>query len=225
MNEIKKVELADIDFLVDLIKKIYFILFFNKYPGDSFDKIFERVRRFTNKYFSYNVLRENILSHNSDFYFLINRLPIGFCKINRNKNHFSSSNYNDRPIDRNGFLTTIISNNHANNEVAEIEFLGTLSNIHNVEADFYNLVFNMLRAKGYKLVWTGVDEDDKYYMGEQNLLNLHNGYIFKFLHLEQVTGLYSVNKRVFLYEEISEKQYINERFPAFSVDWILVKTL
>jgi hypothetical protein len=230
MIEIKKVELADIDFLASLIKKIYFIYFCNKYPGDSFDKIFERVRRFTNKYFSYNVLREDILSHNSDFYFLINRFPLGFCKINRNKNHFSSSNYNDRPIDRNGFLTQIISNNHANNEVAEIEFLGTLSNIHNVEADFYNLVFNMLRPEGYKLVWTGVDEDDKYYMGEQNLPNLHNecisnGYIFKFLYLGQETKLGGINKRVFLYEEISEKQYINGSGPEFSVDWILVKTL
>lgn len=79
MNEIKKVELADIGLLVNLIKKIYFILFCNKYPVDSFDKIFERVRRFTNKYFSYDVLREDILSHNSDFYFLINRSPLGFC--------------------------------------------------------------------------------------------------------------------------------------------------
>lgn len=46
MNEIKKVELDDINLLVNLIKKIYFILFCNKYPRDSFDKIFERVRRF-----------------------------------------------------------------------------------------------------------------------------------------------------------------------------------
>ena len=225
MNEIKKVELDDIDLLVNLIKKIYFILFCNKYPGDSFDKIFERVRRFTNKYFSYNVLREDILSHNSDFYFLINRFPIGFCKINRNKNHFSSSNYYINPLDRNGFETQIIDKNHANYEVAEIEFLGTLNNRHNVEADFYNLVFDMLRAEGYKLVWTGVDENDMYYMGEKNFPGLHHGYICKFLYLEQVTGLYSVNKRVFLHEEISEKQYINDYGPASSVDWILVKTL
>lgn len=221
MNEIKKVELADIDLLVNLIKKIYF----NKYPVDSFDKIFERVRRFTNKYFSYDVLREDILSHNSDFYFLINRSPLGFCKINRNKNHFSSSNYYDNPLDRNGFETKTISNNHKKNKVAEIEFLGTLSNIHNVEADFYNLVFDMLRAESYKLVWTGIDEDDEYYIGEQNFPGLHHGYIFKFLYLEQVTGLYGVNKRVFLHEEISEKQYFNDYSPAKSVDWILVKSL
>lgn len=221
MNEIKKVELDDINLLVNLIKKIYFILFCNKYPRDSFDKIFERVRRFTNKYFSYNVLREDILSHNSDFYFLINHFPIGFCKINRNKNHFSSSNYYLNSLDRNGFETQIIDKNYANYEVAEIEFLGTLYNMHNVEADFYNFVFNMLRAEGYKLVWTGVDEDDKYYMGEQNLPNLHNGYIFKFLYL----SLRGINKREFLYEEISEKQYINDNVPASSIDWILVKTL
>jgi hypothetical protein len=143
MNEIKKVELADIDLLINLIKKIYFILFCNKYPGDSFDKIIERVRRFTNKYFSYNVLHEDISSHNSDFYFLINRFPIGFCKINRNKNHFSSSNYYLNPLDRNGFETQIIDENHANYEVAEIEFLGTLYNMHNVEADFYNFVLHV----------------------------------------------------------------------------------
>lgn len=230
MNEIKKVELDDIDFLASLIKKIYFIYFCNKYPGDSFDKIFERVRRFTNKYFSYNVLCEDILSHNSAFYFLINRFPLGFCKINRNKNHFSSSNYFNDPHDRNRFYTNIINKDHANNEVSEIEFLGTLSNIHNFEADFYNLVSDMLRVEGYKLVWTGVDEDDKYYMGDQNLPNLHNeyihnGYIHKYLYLKQETKLYPEEKRCFLHEEISEKQYINGRGPEFSVDWILVKTL
>jgi hypothetical protein len=43
--------------------------------------------------------------------------------------------------------------------------------------------------------------------------------------LGKETGLSGINKRVFLYEEISEKQYINGSGPEFSVDWILVKTL
>jgi hypothetical protein len=92
-----------------------------------------------------------------------------------------------------------------------------------------------LIGKGYKTIPGSIRENilalHKNKMNIKDILPnlhneyIHNGYIHKYLYLTQETKLYPEEKRCFLHEEISEKQYISNQFPENSIDWILVKTL